>query len=108
MMRLLGIYIVGLTTLLLASSCEHYELRYKIPKGDNCRILSKTIFCIDQNTGEEFEIPLSEGIGFVAYPPDYEQELREFGQMILLENLEFSKCRSRKCIYNLLKQHAKE
>ena len=103
MKKLLKICIVGLITSLVG--CNGLQLRYNIPTTTECRILSETLFCIDQVTEEEFEIPLSEAIGFSARSPSDDTKLYEFGQMIMLENLEFSKCRTKSCIRNIIKRH---
>lgn len=103
MKKLLKIYIVGLTIFLVG--CNGLQIRYTIPETTECRILSKTLFCTNQSTEEEYEIPLSEAVGFVARMPSDDTKLYDFGQMIMLENLEFSKCRSKSCIRNIIKRH---
>lgn len=101
MKRLCVIFIVGSTSCLV--SCK--VLDYEVPATINCRLLSSVLFCIDQETGEEFDIPLSEGIGFACRSAEDDTKLSDFGIQLMKENKQFSNCKTKECVSSLVKQH---
>ena len=102
MKTLLKICIAGLLALTL-TSCE--ELRYEVPAGYNCALLSKSVFCVHSKTFDEFEMPISEAVGYVCRDRGYDERLEQFGNMIMMENLRFSKCRDKQCIRDIVREH---
>ena len=100
MKKLSKIYIVGLLAFLV--SCNQAE--YKVPNVTSCALLSQTVFCVDTKTLEEFEIPINEAIGFACYPQEDKLKLEEFGNQLILDNVRFSLCRSKRCVKDLVKE----
>ena len=101
MKRLLEICIA--ISIISLTGCNSYQLKYEVPKYISCRLLKKTIFCINQNTNEEFEIPISDGLGFLLISPEDEDKLGNFVNDLMLDNIKMSKCRNRKCIRDIIK-----
>lgn len=100
MTKLLEIFIVGLTISL--ASCDTLDLRYEIPKVKNCRILSNSLFCIDQTTGEEYDMEFKDCIGCIVYPVESHTTLYNFGNTVMTENVKLSRCKDRDCIRKVI------
>jgi|ETNmetMinimDraft_9_1059917.scaffolds.fasta_scaffold27320_2 hypothetical protein len=99
MKKLSKIYIVGLLAFLVSCKPE-----YKIPNVTSCALLSETVFCVDTETLEEFELPIKEAVGFACYPQEDNLKLEEFGHQLILDNIRFSTCKSKKCIRALVRE----
>ena len=102
MMKLLKIFI---GTLLLISLVSCDDIEYKVPEHFNCVLLTSELSCINTDTKEEILIPLEEGKGFICFPPKDYNIIYKFGNTIMKENIQFSKCRSKRCIKRIIENH---